>query len=60
MDISNASIGGRIRKIREDRGYTREQLVEYADVSADFLWEIETGRKSMKVQNLGKIATALN
>lgn len=60
MDISNASIGGRIRKIREERGYTREQLAEYADISADFLWQIETGRKSMKVQNLAKLAAALN
>jgi len=60
VDISNASIGGRVRKIREERGYTREQLAEYADVSADFLWEVETGRKSMKVQNLGKIAAALD
>ena len=60
MDISNASIGGRIRKIREERGYTREQLAEYADISSDFLWQIETGRKSMKVQNLAKVASALN
>ena len=60
MDISNASIGGRIRKIREERGYTREQLAEYADISSDFLWQIETGRKSMKVQNLAKIAAALD
>lgn len=60
VDISNISIGGRIREIREERGYTREKLAEYADISADFIWEIETGRKSMKVQNLGKIAVALD
>ena len=60
MDISNASIGSRIRKIREERGYTREQLAEYADISSDFLWQIETGRKSMKVQNLARVAAALD
>ena len=60
MDISNASIGSRIRKIREERGYTLEQLAEYAEISATFLWEIEVGRKSMKVQNLAKIAAALD
>lgn len=59
MDISNGSIGGRIRKTREDRGYTLEQLAEYSDISATFLWEIEVGRKSMKVQNLAKLAAAL-
>lgn len=60
MDMSNAAIGGRIREFREMKGYTREQLAEYAEISANFLWEIETGRKSMKVQNLGKIAVALD
>lgn len=60
MDISNAAIGNRIREIRELKGYTREQLAEYAEISANFLWEIEAGRKGMKVQNLGKLAAALN
>ena len=59
MDMSNAAIGGRIRQVREERGYTREKLAELADISADFLWEVEAGRKSMKVQNLGRIAKAL-
>lgn len=59
MDISNSSIGGRIRKTREERGYTLEQLAEYSEISATFLWEIEVGRKSMKVQNLAKLAAAL-
>ena len=59
MDMSNAAIGGRIRQVREERGYTREKLAELADISADFLWEVEAGRKSMKVQNLGRIASAL-
>ncbi len=60
MDISNKSIGNRVRTVREERGYTREQLAEYADVSADFLWKVETGRSSMNAQNLGKIAVALD
>ena len=60
MDISNASIGSRIRKLREERGYSREQLAEYAEISSDFLYHIETGRKSMKVQNLARLAAALD
>lgn len=60
VDISNKSIGGRVRAVREERGYTREKLAEYADVSTDFLWQIETGRSSMSAQNLGKIAAALD
>lgn len=60
MDITNSDIGGRLREIREIKGYTREQLAEYAEISANFLWEIESGRKSVKVQNLAKLALALN
>lgn len=60
MDMTNAAIGARIRKIRELRGYTRERLAEYADISADFLWEVETGRKGVKAQKLGRLAVALN
>ena len=60
VDISCTSIGGRIRAVREERGYSREQLAEYAEVSSDFLWQVETGRSSLNAQNLGKIATALD
>ena len=60
MKITNAAIGARIRQIREERGYTRERLAEYADVSSDFLWEVETGRKGVKAEKLGRLAVALN
>lgn len=59
MDITNAEIGKRIRDTRKERGYTREQLAEYAEMSVNFLGAVETGKKSMKVQNLVKIAQAL-
>ena len=60
MNMSNAAVGKRIRELRLKKGYTLEKLAEYAEISRNFLWDIETGRKSMKVQNLGKIAAALN
>lgn len=60
MDFTNAEIGMRIRIVRKERGYTREQLAEYADMSSNFLGAVETGKKSMKVQNLAKIAKALD
>ena len=60
MEILNTDIGNRIRQLRKECGYTQEQLAEYAEISVDFLGLIETGRNSMKVQNLAKIASALN
>ncbi len=60
MDISNEAIGKRIRQLRKERGFTREQLAEYAEISADFLGVVEVGKRGMKVQNLARIAAALN
>ena len=60
MDISNSAIGSRIREVRKIKGLTLEQLAERAEISANFLWEIEQGRKGMKVQNLAKLAAALD
>lgn len=56
----NGEIGGRLRKLREHRELTRERLAEYADISVQFLADIEMGRKGMTVQTLRKLATALH
>ena len=60
MEISNVDIGNRIRQLRSEYGYTQEQLAEYAEISVDFVGLIETGRSSMSLKNLAKIASALN
>ena len=59
MDISNKEIGGRIKEVRKERGITQEQLAEYADISVEFVSLVETGRSSLKVPTLAKIASAL-
>lgn len=46
MDF-NKEIGMRIRRHREFLDFTREELAEKADISTQFLADIETGRKSM-------------
>lgn len=56
----NSEIGKRIRTMREHNGYTREILAEYADVSVQFLADIETGRKSMTTYTLYKMSEALH
>lgn len=52
-------VGARITELRKQRGYTREKLSELADVSVQFLSDIEKGRKSMTVATLKRIAAAL-
>ena len=56
----NREIGLRLRRRREQNSLTRERLAEYADISVQFLADIETGRKGMTVQTLRKLAIALN
>lgn len=55
----NVEIGKRVRVIRELQKKTREQLAEIAEISPQFLFEIETGRKSMKAQTIINLAKAL-
>ncbi|MBO5054787.1 MAG: helix-turn-helix transcriptional regulator [Lachnospiraceae bacterium] len=53
-------VGKRIREIRESRQLTREQLAEQADISVQFLADIEVGRKSMSINTLFKLSSALH
>lgn len=57
--IIDSAIGIRIKYIRELNHYTREELVEYADISSKFLYEIENGQKGLSATNLLKICKAL-
>ena len=53
------TVGERIMILRIDRGYTREQLAELANISDKFLYEIETGKKGFSATTLLNIAKAL-
>ena len=56
----NSAIGRRLRCRREELALTREKLAECAEISVQFLADIETGRKGMTVQTLRKLALALH
>jgi transcriptional regulator with XRE-family HTH domain len=49
----------RIRKAREDLGYTREQFAEKLDVSVSYLAELERGRTGISVKTLIKVCDIL-
>ena len=53
------TVGERIMVLRNDRGYTREQLAELADISEKFLYEIETGKKGFSAMTLMHLSKAL-
>lgn len=53
-------VGERIRELREIQNYTREGFAEKVDISAKFLYEIETGKKGFSAETLSRISVALS
>lgn len=49
----------RIRKAREEQGFTRETLAEKLDVSVSYLAELERGRTGISVKTLMKVCKLL-
>lgn len=49
----------RIRKAREEMGYTREKFAELLDVSVSYMAEVERGRTGISVRMLVKICNVL-
>ncbi len=58
--MSNIQVGRRIRELRELQNYTREAFSEKVEISAKFLYEIETGKKGFSAATLSRIAKALS
>ncbi len=49
----------RIRKARENMGYTREKFAEKLDVSVSYLAELERGKTGISVKMLTKVCKIL-
>ena len=52
-------VGLNIRRIRERRGLSQEKLAALADIHRVYMGQIERGEKNIGLQNLEKIAKAL-
>lgn len=53
-------IGKRLRKQREKMNMIREEFAEKAEISPQFLAEIENGKKGMSVNTMYKICQSFN
>jgi XRE family transcriptional regulator of biofilm formation len=58
-EITEDSVGGRIRLVRTKRGWSLEQLAEKAGISKSFLWEVERG-SGIGGERLLRVANALD
>jgi transcriptional regulator with XRE-family HTH domain len=54
-----ATVGDRIRLVRESKGLTQDQLATAAGISKSFISEVENGKRNVSAQNLLRIANAL-
>ena len=59
MDIKE-QLGAKIKRLRQKKGLTQEQLSEMADISTRALAGIESGKNFMSSQTLEKILLCLN
>lgn len=54
-----ATVGERIKEVREAKGWTQEKLATEANISKSFLSEVEKHGKNISLDLLLKVATAL-
>src|SRR5437867_1792555 len=55
-----STIGERVKKRRNELGWTQDQLAQKAGISKSFLSDLENGKRSIGADNLLVIARVLN
>jgi len=56
----NEEVGFNIRRIREERDLSQEELADLAGLHRAYVGQIERGEKNIGLKNIEKIAKALN
>ena len=51
--------GRAVRRLREERGWSQEQLAEHADLNRGYVGDLERGRAMPSLATLTKLADAL-
>ena len=60
MNSPKKCFGARIKEIRESKGINQEQLAEMVNMESRHISRIETGKSFTTMENIVKIAKALN
>lgn len=58
-DIKKA-FGHRVRKLRTEAGFSQEGFAHECGLHRTYMGKVERGEKNISIENIGKIATALN
>lgn len=59
MDIKT-KVGNRIRKLREKKGTSQEELGLISDIDRTYINSVENGKRNISIVNLEKISLALD
>jgi transcriptional regulator with XRE-family HTH domain len=59
-DENLALIGGRVRSLRKEKGWSQEELAERSDVHRNFIGMIERGERNVGIMTLVVLAQALD
>ena len=60
IEQKRQALGKRIRAVREEQGLSQSQLALMIGSSKSHIWRIESGRVSVGLDDLGRIADALD
>jgi len=58
-DVALHGFGAAVRKLREDKELTQEQLAEFSEMHVTYISQIERGIKNLSLFNIVRVAHAL-